>query len=332
MSEASIPDRLGYAPPARREHVPLAIVYMIGATIVFAASSAASKWLVATYPVGEVLFTRTAVALIVCRCSSCRRPGSRCSAPGAWRQHVMRSMSQAFSQTLPADRVQPDAAGGRHRHQLLRAAVRHAGLGAAAQGGGRPDALERAAGRLPRRARSSPARAPRRSRSARCSRSATPCSIGSVTAAVRGMTATKSAETLTLYQLAAADRLLRAVPAVRMGHAHAGRRRLILFNGVANAHRPVLVDAVHPPRARLRGHAVLLFLAGVGEHPGICGLGRGADREPGDRLRRSWSAPACSCCGARPPRGSQCGRRVGARMSAAPGCAASLTRARIAAD
>ena len=65
MSEASIPDRLGYAPPARREHVPLAIVYMIGATIVFAASSAASKWLVASYPVGEVLFTRTAVALLI---------------------------------------------------------------------------------------------------------------------------------------------------------------------------------------------------------------------------------------------------------------------------
>jgi hypothetical protein len=83
VSEASIPDRLAAAPPARREHVPLAILYMVGATLVFAASSAASKWLVATYPIGEVLFTRTAVALATrWRCSSCRRPGSRCTAPG----------------------------------------------------------------------------------------------------------------------------------------------------------------------------------------------------------------------------------------------------------
>ena len=29
------------------------------------------------------------------------------------------------------------------------------------------------------------------------------------------------------------------------------------------------MDAIHPPRARLRGHAVLLFLAGLGEHLGF---------------------------------------------------------------
>jgi drug/metabolite transporter (DMT)-like permease len=54
VSEASIPDRLAAAPPARREHVPLAILYMVGATLVFAASSAASKWLVATYPIATL--------------------------------------------------------------------------------------------------------------------------------------------------------------------------------------------------------------------------------------------------------------------------------------
>jgi hypothetical protein len=32
----------------------------------FAASSAVSKWLVASYPIGEVLFTRTSVALLTC--------------------------------------------------------------------------------------------------------------------------------------------------------------------------------------------------------------------------------------------------------------------------
>jgi hypothetical protein len=34
------------AAPARREHVPLGIIYMLAATILFACSSAASKWLV----------------------------------------------------------------------------------------------------------------------------------------------------------------------------------------------------------------------------------------------------------------------------------------------
>src|SRR5215831_8187791 len=64
MSEAS--SLIGSAKPARREHVPLGILYMVSATIVFAVSSAVSKWLVAIYPVGEVLFTRTSVALLTC--------------------------------------------------------------------------------------------------------------------------------------------------------------------------------------------------------------------------------------------------------------------------
>ena len=64
MSEAS--GLIVSAKPMRREHVPLGILYMVGATIVFAVSSAVSKWLVASYPIGEVLFTRTAVALLTC--------------------------------------------------------------------------------------------------------------------------------------------------------------------------------------------------------------------------------------------------------------------------
>src|SRR5262249_37960954 len=40
----------------RREHVPLGILYMVGATIVFAMSSATSQWLVDIYPGGGVLF------------------------------------------------------------------------------------------------------------------------------------------------------------------------------------------------------------------------------------------------------------------------------------
>src|ERR1700716_1089622 len=54
------------ARPARQERIPLGILYMIGATAMFAGSSAVSKLLVVTYPVDEVLFSRCAVGLLCC--------------------------------------------------------------------------------------------------------------------------------------------------------------------------------------------------------------------------------------------------------------------------
>src|SRR5262245_17033977 len=51
-------------PPVRAERAPLAIGYMLGATFVFTCTSALSKWLIETYPIGEVLFTRVFVPLI----------------------------------------------------------------------------------------------------------------------------------------------------------------------------------------------------------------------------------------------------------------------------
>ena len=41
-------------------------MYMLGATVLFAGSTALSKWQVATYPFSEVLLFRSAVSLIVC--------------------------------------------------------------------------------------------------------------------------------------------------------------------------------------------------------------------------------------------------------------------------
>ena len=52
--------------PARREHIPLGILYMLGATMTFAASSASSKWLLDAYPLGEVMFARQVTSLAVC--------------------------------------------------------------------------------------------------------------------------------------------------------------------------------------------------------------------------------------------------------------------------
>jgi drug/metabolite transporter (DMT)-like permease len=88
------------ASSVRREHIPLGILYMVGATIVFAASSAASKWLVASYPIGEVLFTRTAVALVTCALFIMPQTGLTVFRTQRLRHHVMRSVSQGFSQTF----------------------------------------------------------------------------------------------------------------------------------------------------------------------------------------------------------------------------------------
>ena len=98
MSEAT--DVIVSANGARREHVPLGILYMVGATIVFAMSSAASKWLVDIYPVGEVLFTRAGVSLIACALFILPRTGLAVFQTQRRRDHVMRSVSQAVSQTF----------------------------------------------------------------------------------------------------------------------------------------------------------------------------------------------------------------------------------------
>src|SRR5262245_25592727 len=84
----------------RQERIPLAILYMVGAGMVFACSSAASKWLVETYPVGEVLFTRTIIGLLACSLFILPTFGLavfRTARPGA---HLIRGVSQACSQSL----------------------------------------------------------------------------------------------------------------------------------------------------------------------------------------------------------------------------------------
>jgi drug/metabolite transporter (DMT)-like permease len=84
----------------RRENIPLGILHMVGATIVFSASSASSKWLVATYPIGEVLFTRSMVSLITCALFILPTTGLMVFRTRRLRHHVMRSFSQFVSQTF----------------------------------------------------------------------------------------------------------------------------------------------------------------------------------------------------------------------------------------
>jgi drug/metabolite transporter (DMT)-like permease len=86
--------------PVREERIPLGIAYMISATVLFAGSSATSKWLVATYPIGEVLFSRSATSLVGASLTILPYAGFavfRTKRPGA---HLMRGVSQASSQAF----------------------------------------------------------------------------------------------------------------------------------------------------------------------------------------------------------------------------------------
>jgi drug/metabolite transporter (DMT)-like permease len=86
--------------PIRREHIPLAILYMIGATLLFSGTSAASKWLIETYPIGEVLFTRVLVSLLACSLVILPHRGLIVFRTHKLRDHALRGVSQATSQAF----------------------------------------------------------------------------------------------------------------------------------------------------------------------------------------------------------------------------------------
>jgi drug/metabolite transporter (DMT)-like permease len=83
----------------RRDHVPRGIACMIGATALFAVSSAAAKWLVAVYPIGEVMFIRSLTALAICTAVILPVAGFSVFATRRPRDHIARGLSQSISQT-----------------------------------------------------------------------------------------------------------------------------------------------------------------------------------------------------------------------------------------
>jgi drug/metabolite transporter (DMT)-like permease len=82
----------------RTEDVPRGILLMIIATILFAGASAASKWLVGIYPVGEVLFLRSLSSLIAGAAVILPVSGLSVFATQRPRDHILRGMSQSISQ------------------------------------------------------------------------------------------------------------------------------------------------------------------------------------------------------------------------------------------
>ncbi len=218
----------------RRDHVPLGILYMVGATMVLSASSASSKWLVATYPPGEILFTRSLVSLIACALVILPMTGVAVFRTGRLRHHVMRSLSQFCSQTflIIAFSLMPLAGAiainfsaplftalvsivllkekvGLARWSALLVGflgvliVTHPGAGAFQVG-----ALFALANAV---------------------------MYGTVTAAVRGMTATESAATLTLYQLLFITGFFALIAPFGFIMPTWTDGGLIVFNGLSNA-------------------------------------------------------------------------------------------------
>jgi drug/metabolite transporter (DMT)-like permease len=232
MSEAS--GLIVSAKPLRREHVPLGILYMVAATIVFAVSSAVSKWLVASYPIGEVLFTRTAVALLTCALFILPHTGLAVFRTRRLRHHVLRSVSQGCSQMflLIAFSLMPLAGATAINFSsplfatlasalLLKETVGLARWLALLVGlGGVLIVTEPGAGAFQAGALFALANA---------------ILYGSVTAGVRGMTTTESAQTLTLYQLALLTAFFALLLPLGWTSPTPVDAAWIVFNGVSNA-------------------------------------------------------------------------------------------------
>ena len=87
-------------PHVRRERIPLGILYMIGATLLFAAGNAHSKWAVETYPPGEILFIRTLAGLAVVMALILPTSGLRVFHTRRIGAHAIRGVSQTTSQML----------------------------------------------------------------------------------------------------------------------------------------------------------------------------------------------------------------------------------------
>lgn len=82
------------------DNVPRGIIYMIVASLLFAVSNALAKWLVAIYPVGEVMFFRSASSFAVSAAVLLPFTGWAVFATQRPAAHVARGLSQSISQTF----------------------------------------------------------------------------------------------------------------------------------------------------------------------------------------------------------------------------------------
>jgi len=219
---------------ARSDHVPLGIAYMLGATLLFSGSFAISKWQVASYSFSEVLFFRALGSLAVCSALILPRTGLAVFRTGKLGAHVGRNATQTVAQSCIIIAVGLMSLGSAAAINF--SAPLFAALAAALW-------LKEKIGRLRGAALvvgffgvllvASPGADTFRIGALFALANAV--LYGSVTAAVRGMSATESAETLTMYQMV----LLTAFFALALpffGFAWPDHRDLaaMLINGLFN--------------------------------------------------------------------------------------------------
>jgi drug/metabolite transporter (DMT)-like permease len=226
--EDKLPER-----PARRDHIPLGIFYMLGATVMFSGSSALSKWQIVDYPIGEVLFVRTLASLAVCALLILPVDGIAVFRTRRPRDHVMRGLVQAISQTfiVIAFSLMPLAGAIAINFSaplfatLVSALVLKETVGAARWSAlivgflgvlivAAPGADSFQIGALFALANA--------------------VMYGSVTAAVRGMTATESSGTLTMYQMVVLTLVFSTFLPFGFVMPTAGDGALMVLNGAAN--------------------------------------------------------------------------------------------------
>ena len=82
----------------RIEDVPRAILLMVIATVLFSTASAASKWLVGIYPIGEVLCLRSLSSFVACAAVMLPVTGLSVFATRRAGAHLARGLSQSISQ------------------------------------------------------------------------------------------------------------------------------------------------------------------------------------------------------------------------------------------
>jgi drug/metabolite transporter (DMT)-like permease len=87
-------------PYKRIDKVPLGILYMLGATFVFSISSAMSKWQVDHYSFAEVLFFRALGSLAICSILIMPRTGWSVFKTRHIKQHIGRSTTQSVAQSF----------------------------------------------------------------------------------------------------------------------------------------------------------------------------------------------------------------------------------------
>ncbi|MGH6728331.1 MAG: DMT family transporter [Pseudolabrys sp.] len=198
MTSDSLDQRL---PVARTDRVPRGIVFMLGATVMFAISSALSKWQVGSYSFAEVLFFRAVMSLIACAALILPRTGLTVFRTNRLRDHAGRSATQAVAQSLIIIAFSLMPLGGAIAINF--AAPLFATLFAALwlkEKVGRARGAALIVGFFGVLLVASPGADSFRLGALFAVANAV--LYGSVTAAVRGMTATESAETLTMYQMA----------------------------------------------------------------------------------------------------------------------------------